>query len=60
MHTTVPGICVLVLRQRAVLLPLLNDDTKVGGKDLQSSTKMRIVVRHLTSSDKFFDPQLWK
>lgn len=61
MHTTVPGICVLVLRQRAVLLPLLNDDTKVGGKDFQSSTKMGVGVGHSASNGKgLFDPQLWK
>ena len=61
MHTTVLGICVLVLRQRAVLLPLLNDDTKVGGKDFQSSTKMGVGVGHSASNGKrLFDPQLWK
>ncbi len=61
MHTTVPGICVLVLCQRTVLLPLLNDDTKVGGKDLQSSTKMGVRVGHSASNGKeLFDPQLRK
>lgn len=38
MHTSVPGICILVLRQRAVLLSLLNDDAQVGGKDRGNRT----------------------